>query len=43
MNHCDLLGECYDEIMNDFIYNDREINNSKKVSLAINKDNKNVA
>lgn len=43
MNHCDLLGECYDEIMNDFIYNDSEINNSKKVSLDINKDNKNVA
>lgn len=43
MNHCDLFGECYDEIMNDFIYNDSEINNSKKVSLAINKDNKNVA
>lgn len=43
MNHCDLLGECYDEIMNDFIYNDSEINNSKKVYLAINKDNKNVA
>lgn len=43
MNHCDLLGECYDKIMNDFIYNDSEINKSKKVSLAINKDNKNVA
>lgn len=43
MNHRDLLGECYDGIMNDFIYNDSEINKSKKVSLSINKDNKNVA
>lgn len=28
--------------MNDFIYNDSEINNLKKVFLVINKDNKNV-
>lgn len=42
MNYCDLFGECYDEIMNDFIYNDSEINNLKKVFLVIKKDNKNV-